>query len=155
MKTKILDGYSVTTSSGPGLLETAGRATIGGALGGPIGALIGGSTGRRTYREYRRTTFKVWYGDGKTKIKTVPNGNPDWVKYMEKLRISGVMRKKISYCTDVDISFVPGVSGLRGEILFQHSAGRNLDSVFEKMEIRRGRSKLLKLPRERYWAFAI
>lgn len=85
VKTKILDGYSVTTSSGPGLLETAGRATIGGALGGPIGALIGGSTGRRTYREYRRTTFKVWYGDGKTKIKTVPNGNPDWVKYMEKL----------------------------------------------------------------------
>lgn len=85
VKTKILDGYSVTTSSGPGLLETAGRATIGGALGGPIGALIGGSTGRRTYQEYRHTTFKVWYGDGKTKIKTVPNGNPDWVKYMDKL----------------------------------------------------------------------
>lgn len=85
VKTKILDGYSIGTSSGPGLLETAGRATIGGALGGPIGALIGGSTGRRTYREYRQTTFKVWYADGSTKIRTVSHGSYEWEKFIEKL----------------------------------------------------------------------
>lgn len=85
VKTRILDGYSVTRGSGGGLLETAGRAMIGERLGGPVGAIIGGATARRTYREYRYTTFKVWYGDGKTKIKTVSNGSYDWEKFIEKL----------------------------------------------------------------------
>ncbi|MDI9506610.1 MAG: hypothetical protein GX246_10085 [Clostridiales bacterium] len=85
VKTRILDGYSVTRGSGGGLLETAGRAMIGEWLGGPVGAIIGGATARRTYREYRYTTFKVWYGDGKTKIKTVSNGSYDWEKFIEKL----------------------------------------------------------------------
>lgn len=84
VKTKILDSQSTMTSKGS-MVSSAGRAVLGGMVAGTIGAIIGGSTGKRTIQEYKSTTFKVWYGDGSIKIKTVSNGSYDWKQYMEKL----------------------------------------------------------------------
>ena len=84
VKTKILDSHSTMTSKGS-VASSVGRAAVGNFIAGPIGAVAGASTGKRTYHEYKNTTFKVWYGDGSTKIKTVSNGSYDWKQYMEKL----------------------------------------------------------------------
>ncbi len=58
---------------------------MGNLIAGPIGGVIGASTGKRTYQEYKQTTFKVWYGDGSTKVKTVSNRSYDWKQFMEKV----------------------------------------------------------------------
>ena len=84
VKTKILDSQSTMTSKGS-VVSSASRAAVGNLVAGPIGAVVGASTGKRTYHEHKNTTFKVWYGDGSTKIKTVSNGSYDWKQYMEKL----------------------------------------------------------------------
>ena len=84
VKTKILDSHSTMTSKGS-VASSVGRAAVGNFIAGPIGAVVGASTGKRTYHEYKNTTFKVWYGDGSTKIKTVSSGSYDWKQYMEKL----------------------------------------------------------------------
>lgn len=84
VKTKILDSHSTMTSKGS-VTSSVGRAAVGSFIAGPIGAVVGASTGKRTYHEHKSTTFKVWYGDGSTKIKTVSNGSYDWKQYIEKL----------------------------------------------------------------------
>ena len=84
VKTQVLDSRSSMTSKGS-IASSAGRAVVGGMVAGPIGAVVGASTGKRNYREHKNTTFKVWYADGSTNIKTVSNGSYDWKQYMDKL----------------------------------------------------------------------
>ncbi len=84
VKTRILtEGSTFETRGSVG--SAAGRAIVGGMIAGFLGAMIGAATGKTTTKVIRHTTFRVWYGSGKTKVVTVANGTPEWEEYMKKL----------------------------------------------------------------------
>lgn len=88
VKTKILDSYSNSTTSGRTSTTSAiGRGIVGGMIAGPLGAAVGAGTAKRNYntRETRTVIFKVWYADGHDEIKHVSQGTYDYNKFIEKL----------------------------------------------------------------------
>ncbi len=84
VKTKILDVNTEYVSK-TSITNAVGRAVIGNMIAGRTGALIGAATADRTEQERKKTTFRLYYGSGREKIVTVPNGSKEWLEYMDKL----------------------------------------------------------------------
>ena len=85
VKTEILSQSAGQTVTRGSMISSMGRAAVGGMLGGTVGAIAGAATGKQTSRHYGKTTFRIYYRDGSTKIETVSDGTPIWKKYMELL----------------------------------------------------------------------
>lgn len=85
VKTEILSQSAGQTVTKGSMTSSLGRAAVGGMIGGTVGAIAGAATGKQVSRHYGKTTFRLYYADGHTKIETVSDGTPVWQKYMELL----------------------------------------------------------------------
>ena len=81
VKTKILDRSARIVETD----NSMKRAALGWLIAGPEGGLLGAATGERRTYEYPRTTFRLWFQDGHTEIRTVDNDTKLWKKYMSLL----------------------------------------------------------------------
>lgn len=59
------------------------RAVIGGAVAGEIGAAVGALSAKQKTKGM--TTFRLWYQDGHSEIKTVEDYSPEWKEYIKLL----------------------------------------------------------------------